>query len=238
MCGEASRGGGGHRVVQAVEQSHTCQIIAHATTDGQEEVDAPNPLGLGAQTWVHSGADRAGGLSREHFHIAVSERWKNGNGEEDDTQAPNPLCHRAPEEQAMRQHLYIIKDATACSSETRNGLKVGIGEVGDIPTDEERKRAKETEDEPRERHQQIGFATAKGVIGISTDVLEQDSTQYGDNHRHHEGQRVILAQIKGETRAQHHHSYFDEEQRADDFIYNLEIEHQRKNFSSRDISTS
>ena len=127
-----------HRVVQTIEQSHARQIITDAATDGEHEVDAPNPLGLRTQPRMHSGTNGAGSLRREHFHVAVAERGKDGDGEEDDSQSTYPLRHGAPEKQAVGQAFHIVENATTSCGKARYGLEIGIGEVVDIPTDEER----------------------------------------------------------------------------------------------------
>ena len=137
VCGETTRSGGGHRIVHTVEESHASHIVANSTADGKQEIDAPNPLRCGAQPRVHLRTNRTGGLSREHFHITSNKGGDDGDGEEHDSQAANPLRHRTPKEQAMRQNLYIVEDATARRGETGDGFEVGIGEVVDVTADEE-----------------------------------------------------------------------------------------------------
>ncbi len=137
VCRETTSGSGGHRIVHTVEESHASHIVTNSTADGKHEIDAPNPLRRGAQPRVHLRTNRTGGLSREHFHITSNKGGDDGDGEEHDSQAANPLRHRAPEKQAMRQNLYIVENATACRGKTGDGFEVGIGEVVDVTADEE-----------------------------------------------------------------------------------------------------
>ena len=101
MDGEASGGGGGHAVIDGAEPVHACHKVAKDTSHGERQVYAPNPLGVGAEPWMHLRADRSGGLGRKHAHGAAAHRGKHGDGEEHDSQSAYPLRQRAPEEHGM-----------------------------------------------------------------------------------------------------------------------------------------
>ena len=175
MGGEAARGRAAHGVVDAVEPAHAAGHEAERAADGEHEVDHPYPLGTGAEARVESGADGSCGFGCEHFDGTADERGKNGRGEEDDAQAAYPLRHAAPEEQAVGQFVYVVNDGGTGGGEARHGFKVGVGESGYVATDDEGKRAEEAEDDPRERHDEVGVASAHVVVGVSAEKAEHDA---------------------------------------------------------------
>ena len=158
--GKAACSGDGHRIVHAVENIHTAQIEHHAATDGQDQIDTPDPFGRGAEARVHLGTYRSRGLGGKHFHGSAYHGRKNGNGEEHDSQSANPLRHGTPEEQSVRQHFHFIDDGGTRRGESGNRLEESIGEIRDIAADGEGEGTEQTEYDPGERHQQIGITSA------------------------------------------------------------------------------
>lgn len=158
MGGEASGGGDGHRVVDAVEEVHAFEVEADGADDGEEGVDAPDPVALCAQSGVHLDAHGACGLGREHLDATADERRDDGDGEEDDPQAADPLREAAPEEQGVGQAFYVVDERCAGGGEAGDGLEVGIGDGRDIAAEVEGEAAEEAEDDPHERHDEEGVA--------------------------------------------------------------------------------
>ena len=144
MGGETSGGGGGHGVVDAVEPIHAAEIERRDAGDGQSQIDGPNPLGHGGQAGVHLGAQRSCGFGSKHLHTAATHhRGQDGDGEEDNSQTANPLGLRAPVERGMGKPFHIVQDGGSRGGETGHGLEEGIGDVGDIASDEEGHHAEE-----------------------------------------------------------------------------------------------
>ena len=144
---------------------------------------------------MHFRADGTGRLCREHLDVATHQRRDDGDGEEHDSQCPHPLCHAAPEEHPVGQPLHVVDDARPRGGESRHRLKVRIGEIGHIAADEEGQRAKQAEDDPCERHQEVGVSPAKGIGGVTPHVFQsygaKDGEDGGDDKRH----GVILTHV-------------------------------------------
>ena len=82
----------------------------------------------------------------------------------------------------MWQTFYIIEDGGTCGGEARHGLKEGVGEIGDIASDEERQGAEETEQSPCQCDDKERVASAHGVGGLSTEVSEGETEHLGDEY--------------------------------------------------------
>ena len=64
------------------------------------------------------------------MHATHAEVGQDGQREDDDGQAADPLGHTAPEEDVFRHGLDVGQDGGSRGGETRQGFKEAIGEVG------------------------------------------------------------------------------------------------------------
>ena len=170
--GKAAGGGGGHGIVDGFEPVHAGSPEREHAADGEQHVDRPYPLGIGAETGVHLRTDGSGGFGGEHFDVSAHEGREHGNGEEHDSQSAYPLHERAPEQNAVGQSLDIIDDGGTGGGEAGHGLEVSIGKVGDAAMDKEGEHAEEREDDPGGSDYHVGIAAAEGVLGVATHEQE------------------------------------------------------------------
>ena len=95
-------------MADTVEPVHTSK---HQQTDkqsGYAGIDTPNPFGGDTDTGMNLVMCRAACLGGEHLQATDSEDGKHCNGEHDDSQAANPLCHTAPEQYSMRKSSKMV----------------------------------------------------------------------------------------------------------------------------------
>ena len=191
--GETTRSGGGHSVVDAVEPTHAGKIEREDATDGQSQIDRPNPLGHGGQAGVHLGAQRSCGFGSKHLHAAATHhRGQDGNGEEHNSQTSNPLGLRAPIQRGMWKPFHIVQNGGSRGGETGHGFEEGVGDIADIATDEERQHAEQTENNPGDGDQQEGVTTAQIVVGIVPQIFQYKATASSKNRRDNKGNEIVF----------------------------------------------
>ena len=229
--GEATGGRDCHGVVDAVETAHAFEVEAEGADGGEQRIDAPDPMALGAEARVHLDAHRPCGLGREDFHATTHHRGDDGDGEEDDAEAADPLGEAAPEEQGMGQAFHIVDERGSRGGEAGDGLEVGIGDGREIAAQVEGEAAEEAEDGPYECHHQEGVAARHRRGGAMADIMEGHAGEEGGHHGNGEGIGVILAIATGHHPTAQHERGLHTEQLADDLPYNLPIDQFRLTFS-------
>ena len=103
LGGEATGTGSGKCMADTVEPVHTSKHQQADKQSGYAGIDTPNPFGGDTDTGMNLVMCRAACLGGEHLQATDSEDGKHCNGEHDDSQAANPLCHTAPEQYSMRK---------------------------------------------------------------------------------------------------------------------------------------
>ena len=146
--GETTRSRSGHRIVETVEEIHSCHVIGGDAGDGEHQIDTPYPFCRGRESGMQLGLDRTRSLGGKHLGLSANERRQQGDGEEHDTQTAYPLGERSPEEQSVREAFHIIQDGGTRGGESRHRLEVGIRKVADVAAYHEGQGAEETEDNP------------------------------------------------------------------------------------------
>ena len=66
----------------------------------------------------------------------------------------------------------------------------------EVATHQERYRAKEREQRPRERDDQIRVTARHDVLGIASLIPQDDATEYGDDDGDEKGKGVFLAIVQ------------------------------------------
>ena len=210
-CKTAS-GGGCHRVVDTVEKSHASCPERHCTGNGEHEIYAPYPLGTRGEPWVQLRLYRSCSLGCKHLHASSDYRRQHGNGEEHYSQSSYPLSHSAPEKYAMRQMLNIVENGSSGSGESRHSLEIGIGDIGDISSNEIRQHPEHTEYHPCRSHYEIGIATREVVVGVASGKSSKQSGKHGGEGGSEKGERVVLAVCQRHQQACHEESRLNEQQ--------------------------
>ena len=77
----------------------------------------------------------------------------------------------------MRKAFHVVDDGTSRGGEARHGLKVGIGEVGDVAAHHKWQRTEETEDTPCEGDYEERLAATEGVVSIATDTSHGETSR-------------------------------------------------------------
>ena len=72
--GEAARSGGGHCIVDAVEPSHAAKEVAADAGQREEDIDGPQPFGVGAEFGMQFGAEWSCGFGSKHLHASTYHR--------------------------------------------------------------------------------------------------------------------------------------------------------------------
>ena len=67
---------------------------------------------------MHFVVERSSRLGSKELHLTHPKGWQDGDGEEDNTDTPNPLGETAPKEDAMRHHVEIVDNSGTCAGET------------------------------------------------------------------------------------------------------------------------
>ena len=145
---ETTRSRSGHRIVETVEEIHSCHIIGCDAGDGEHEIDTPYPFCRSGEPGMQLGLDRPRSLGGKHLGLSSYKRWQQGDSEEHDSQTAYPLGERSPEQQSVREAFYIIQYGGSRGGESRHRLEVGIRKVIDVTADHEGQGAEETEDYP------------------------------------------------------------------------------------------
>ena len=229
--GKSARSRAAHGIVEAVKPAHAKGHERQGASEGEQEVDGPNPFGAGAQSWMELRTDGACGFGCKHLHRAAHKRRQDGSGEEHDTQTANPLRHAAPKEQAVGQRVDIVQDGGACGGESRHGFEIGVGETRNVAADDKRQRAKEAEDDPRKRHHEIGVAAAHGVVGVAPKIAQHDAREQREHNADGKRHFIVFAKTYGHDEAHKHDGYFDEQQRTNNFKDCVAVNHLLNRFS-------
>ena len=61
----------------------------------------------------------------------------------------------------MGQPLHVVDDAAARGRESRHGLEVGVGQIGDAAVNQVGQGAEDRKDDPDGHHHHIGIAAAQ-----------------------------------------------------------------------------
>ncbi len=83
---ETSRSRSGHRIVETVEEIHSCHIVGCDAGDGEHQIDTPDPFSRSGKPGMQFGLDRSCSLGSKHLGLSSYKRWQQGDGEEHDSQ--------------------------------------------------------------------------------------------------------------------------------------------------------
>ena len=160
-------------MADTVEPVHTSK---HQQTDkqsGYAGIDTPNPFGGDTDTGMNLVMCRAACLGGEHLQATDSEDGKHCNGEHDDSQAANPLCHTAPEQYSMRKWLDVVQDGGTRTAETGHGFEECIGNVGYVSAYIERQHSEKRECHPGKADQYISVTARQLPFTSFTESCQQ-----------------------------------------------------------------
>ena len=97
-----------HRIVETVEEIHSCHIVGGDAGDGEHQIDTPYPFGRSGKPGMQFRFDRSCCLGSKHLGLSSYKRWQQGDGEEHDSQTAYPLGERTPEKQSVGETFYIV----------------------------------------------------------------------------------------------------------------------------------
>ena len=205
-------GSGCHGIVHTVVPSHSRHLKRYDAGYGQHCVDAPYPFCAGTKPRMEFRLYRTGCFCGKHLHTSSHYRWEYGYGEKHYSETAYPLCHRPPEEYAVRHVLHVVEYRRTGGGKSRHGLEVSVGKIGDIASYEIWKHSEHTEYQPRGRHHEICVATAETVVGIASEISEYQSSCNGDECRDEKRQHVVFSIKERRAETSYHHERLDIQQ--------------------------
>lgn len=108
MCREPSCSCSGHRIVETVEEIHSCHVVGCDAGNGEHQIDTPYPFSRSGKPWMQFRFDRSCCLGSKHLGLSSYKRWQQGDGEEHDSQTAYPLGERTLEKQSVWEAFYIV----------------------------------------------------------------------------------------------------------------------------------
>ena len=125
-----------------IEPIHVADIEQEDFEQGEEEVQAPEPLGSVHGARVQFVVVDAVHLGHEQLHAADAQVGDEHHSEHDDGQTAHPLRQAAPQQDVLRNRLDVGKDGGSCSGEARQGFKKSVCKVRNALTEQERQSSK------------------------------------------------------------------------------------------------
>ena len=107
---------------------------------------------------------RARCLRIKHLRRDTAEDRQQSHRKDNHTDASLPLHQTTPEKDAMRQPLNIGQDRRTSGRKARHGLKKGIRDIVDKPTQQERQHAKEREKNPNQGDNQHTLSPTRRLL--------------------------------------------------------------------------
>ncbi len=192
MGGEASRGEGGHGVTYGIEHTHASAPEEQGAAASEQQVDEPEGARGVLDAWTELVDGHACDFGTEHVGVARREAWDQGQREHDDAEASYPLCHAAPEQDAVGLKVDVVHDGAACGGEARHGLDEGVGHGAEAPTEQIGQHADERKQQPCDGDDQEAFAM--GEVGMVAMADSQQAGAYGqtDDGGHQQGHEVLV----------------------------------------------
>ncbi|OPZ64377.1 MAG: hypothetical protein BWY83_03204 [bacterium ADurb.Bin478] len=128
---ETAGGHGAKGVAQGIEKRHAAQHQQAGFNGGEEQIDAPEDFGCFRDARAQAVFGGAGHFRLIELHAADAEQRQDGQREDHNAHAAEPMSHAAPEEQAMGHSLDIAKNGGAGGAEPGHGFKKRVGVGGD-----------------------------------------------------------------------------------------------------------
>ena len=70
MGGETTRSRSGHRIVETVEEIHSCHIVGYDAGDGEHQIDTPDPFCRSGESGMQLGLDWTRSLGGKHLGLS------------------------------------------------------------------------------------------------------------------------------------------------------------------------
>ena len=158
-------------MIHGIKQIHGAYPQQPNHHQGQEQIESPKSLGYlrdsREETFVRN--TRTCCLRIKHLRRDSTKDRQQGHREDNHTDTTLPLRQTPPKKNAMRQPLNIGQDRRTGGRETRHGLKKGIRDIINIPTQQERQHAKEREKNPNQGDNQHALSpTRRFLLGLKT----------------------------------------------------------------------
>ena len=163
--GIASGAHDAERVAYAVEPSHPACPQQGYAGDGKDDVDRPDQFGGHADFRVQLVVRHAGGFRAEQLQVASPEDGQQGDGEADDTQAPDPLRQRPPEEHPLGHGVQMVYHGEPRGGEAGHGLEEGSRHGRNLSAGEERHHAQQGEHQPGEGDDAVSVTAGHPCLG-------------------------------------------------------------------------
>jgi len=170
-----------HHRVPAV---HAQEIQTAGTGSGENHVDDPQALGrlgdarrdLGVLHWTR-------GFGLEHAAAAETQQRQDGNGENDDAKAADPVHESSPEVDRQGQLIKSGQDRRTGRREARNGLKVGVRPGQSVDVQIQGQRTESRQQHPDQGDQQEALAHPHLALLPAYRKRQQGAAEDGDQHR-------------------------------------------------------
>ena len=146
--GESARGHGREGVTQGIEPVHGTEGQQYGFGQCQTEIDEPHEFGRLSQARAQLFIDRTGDFCGEKLETAEFDHRHDGQRQQDNAHAAQPLDDAAPEQDGVGQGLHILQDGGSGSGESGHGFEEGVGVAAEGTVQLERYRTEQRKQYP------------------------------------------------------------------------------------------
>ena len=216
LCRETSGSNCRHCVTHCIIDSHTREIESHHRKSRQTYINCEYPTCGNRNSGVQFRTHRAHRFCSKKINISQAKDREYGDRKEYNPQASHPVSHSAPEEQAVRQGFYIVKNGGTSGRKSRHCFKKGIGYRGYITAQIERQGSKKRKYHPAKSHHNITVLTGYITFLSLTNVCKESTRAHHRSQAVNIGLNNMLVVIKRnkkatqqETRLYHQQEAYD-----------------------------
>jgi len=233
--GEATGGDVGERQVDGIPQLHAARPQSHDEHQRQRQVDRQRAAhGDDGAHGRLAGIVGPRGLGRIERVLVDAQARRQRKNQQHDTEASEPLRHRAPQQHRRRQRRHVGEDRGTRGGDARHGLEPRLGEAPRGPGGEEGQRGEERQHQPQQHHQQVAHAAVVDLRVALVAVPQQAA--HGERESGADGRGTCCAVGKMPCRhqAQRHQPTFGHQHDAQEpeNCFYIGLFHNRRIFSA------
>ena len=214
--GEAAGGDVGEGDVEGVPGVHAAFPEEEDEEEGEGEIDAEGLAdGGGHGGGLLARIVRARGFGGVEAVFVDAQGGHDGEDEEHDAEAAEPLRHAAPEEYGGGQPLDGGEDRGSRRGDAGHGFEEGVAEGVEGACGKEGEGAEEGKDDPEEDDEEVGVAAVGDGAGIVVAHPQQQSEEEGEEPRRRDGGGCAVGEVQGRDEAGKHEAAFNHQHDAE-----------------------
>ena len=178
-------------MIQSDEKTHATEIIRCRRRCRKDDVHEEQGLGHFPDTRHHAVRRRTCTFGIDHVPHAPAELGKDGDEDNDDTEAAKPMGQAAPNKNAARQGFDIRKHRSACAGKAGNTFQRTIENI-QIAAKYIGQHAQEGNENPRQSCNGHAFTARQGFTGKVSLLFEDPAQAKIDDRRHKERYKATV----------------------------------------------